>query len=383
MLFETYPIPRNGNRIVNTDAVKSVMLPRVDLDQIEITDNPPLASRHYNLDMDAPPDLTGQASRSISIFGTTTPDPQTGARTICRISLIAKPWTADRPLPELPFAFPMHLENSEKAQDAFLREHATYYYEIQNDATLEPFGFAAKYGRMKVLPGSNYSLVYWSADTIKECNKLMNIGIYFTPPPLAGDEGDEAETFEVEQILIGGRMMSRKNLRIKFPYMWDELWADLKNRPARCLAWDESIGRMCVVHEGDSRISIIDFAQAPREGEGFLHSVFYCELIISLRHDGRAATCTCQALRQSPEIKYLPGQVFLQHKVIVISRFNSIIIVIVFRSYPTIQCIVSTSSLQAQNMIDVQVNYVDVHCGGGWKLRVIANQIMFNEEHEE
>lgn len=293
MLFETYPIPRVGERVVNTDAAKSVALPRMDLDQIEITDNPPLASRHYNLDMDSPPDLTGQASRSISIFGTTVPDAQTGTRSICRISLIARPWTEDRPLPELPFE---KFENNPKAKEAFIREHATHFYEIQSDAMLEPFGFPDSYGRMRVLPGSNYSLVYWSAATTKDCNKLTNLGIYYTPPPLAEEEGDEAETFEVEQLLIGGKLMKRKNSRIKFPYMWEELWADLRIRPARCLAWDESIGRMCVVHEGDSRIFVVDFAQAPREGTSSLLSTNSCALIFRLRYDRGATACTGQAL---------------------------------------------------------------------------------------
>jgi len=115
------------------------------------------------------------------------------------------------------------------------------------------------------LAGSNYSLIYWTADTIRDCSNLTNLGIYFTPAPVGTSGAEEAELFEVEQVTVEGRTMKKKNQRIKFPFMWADLWEELRQKPMRCMAWDESIGRMCVVHEDDSRIHIVDFSKSPKE----------------------------------------------------------------------------------------------------------------------
>ena len=118
---------------------------------------------------------------------------------------------------------------------------------------------------MNCIPGSNHSLVYWNVESIQESSPLRAFAIYSAPPPATENGGDDPEVEEVEAI-VNGVSMRRKNLRIKLVHIWEELWDTIAPVPARCLAWDECIGRMCVVLENDSRIFIVDFSQAPREG---------------------------------------------------------------------------------------------------------------------
>lgn len=108
--------------------------------------------------------------------------------------------------------------------------------------------------------------MYWNLDSTRESSSLRAFAVYSAPPPAATDDGDDPEVEEVEAI-INGIPMRRKNLRIKLVHMWEELWGAIALTPARCIAWDECIGRMCVVRENDSRIFVVDFSQAPKEGE--------------------------------------------------------------------------------------------------------------------
>ena len=79
------------------------------------------------------------------------------------------------------------------------------------------------------------------------------------------EDGDDPESEEVEAI-VNGIPMRRKKLRVKLVHMWEGLSSLITSAPARCVAWDECIGRMCVAIENDSRIFVVDFAQAPKEG---------------------------------------------------------------------------------------------------------------------
>lgn len=118
---------------------------------------------------------------------------------------------------------------------------------------------------MNCIPGSNHSLVYWNVESIQESSPLRAFAIYSAPPPATENGGDDPEVEEVEAI-VNGVSMRRKNLRIRLVHIWEGLWDTIAPVPARCLAWDECIGRMCVVLENDSRIFIVDFSQAPRDG---------------------------------------------------------------------------------------------------------------------
>ena len=79
------------------------------------------------------------------------------------------------------------------------------------------------------------------------------------------EDGDDPESEEVEAI-VNGIPMRRKKLRVKLVNIWENLSSTIASAPARCVAWDECIGRMCVALENDSRIFVVDFAQAPKEG---------------------------------------------------------------------------------------------------------------------
>jgi len=85
------------------------------------------------------------------------------------------------------------------------------------------------------------------------------------------EDGDDPESEEVEAI-VNGIPMRRKKLRVKLVHMWEGLSSLIASAPARCVAWDECIGRMCVAIENDSRIFVVNFAQAPKEG---MFSILY------------------------------------------------------------------------------------------------------------
>jgi hypothetical protein len=172
-------------------------------------------------------------------------------------------------LPVVPFPLPPEIEDVPGGREAFIRQHATHYCRLAPTRDLSPIGFAATDGKMNCLPGSNHSLMYWNVDSIRESSPLRAFAIYSPPPPAMTDDGDDPEVEEVEAI-INGIPMRRKNLRIKLVHMWEELWSTIASVPARCLAWDECIGRMCVVLENDSRIFVVDFSQAPKEGMFFI-----------------------------------------------------------------------------------------------------------------
>jgi hypothetical protein len=243
-------------------------LNRTDVESINVTDNPPLFTTYtsFDLDPESPPNLIAQASRTISVVCMSTEDPITKKRTFCRISLSSRPWAeSNRPLPVVPFTLPKEIEDAAGGRENFIRKHATHYCRLAPTRELSPIGFAATDGKMNCLPGSNHSLVYWNVDSIQGSSPLRAFAIYSTPPPAMTDDGDDPEVEEVE-VIINGIPMRRKNLRIKLVHMWEELWGTIAPAPARCLAWDECIGRMCVVLENDSRIFVVDFSQAPKEG---------------------------------------------------------------------------------------------------------------------
>jgi hypothetical protein len=263
-----FPIPILGTVSNEQLPISAITLSRTDIESINITDNPPLFSTYANLDLDpeSPPNLFAQNSRTISVVCLTTEDPVTKKRTFCRISLPSRPWAeSNRPLPTVPFPLSEEVERAPGGRVAFIRKHVTHYYRLVPTRDLYPIGFAATDGKMNCLPGSNHSLVYWNVDSIRESSHLRAFAIYSAPPPTMQNDGDDPEVEEVEAI-VNGVPMRRKNLRIKLVHIWEELWDTIAPAPARCIAWDECIGRMCVVLENDSRILVVDFSQAPKEG---------------------------------------------------------------------------------------------------------------------
>lgn len=248
--------------------ISAISLSRSDVESINIADNPPLFSTYadFDLDPESPPNLVAQTSRSISVLCSSTEDPVTRQRTLCRISLPSRPWAeSSRPLPVVPFPLPKEIENAPGGIETFIRNHATHYFLLSPSSDLYPQGFPGTDGKINCLPGSNHSLVYWNADSIRECSPLQGFAIYSAPPPSTTEDGDGPENEEVEAI-VNGIPMRRKKLRIKLVHMWENLSSTIASAPARCVAWDESIGRMCVALENDSRIFVVDFAQSPKEG---------------------------------------------------------------------------------------------------------------------
>lgn len=267
LVFEVFPIPMLGTVLDQQLPISAITLSRTDVESINISDNPPLFSTYVNPDLDpeSPPNLIAQTSRTISAVCLAGEDPVTKKRTFCRISLPCRPWAeSNRPLPAVPFPLQKEMVDASGGREAFIRQHATHYCRLAPARDLSPIGFAATDGKMNCLPGSNHSLVYWNVDSIRESSHLRAFAIYSAPPPATTDDGDDPEVEEVEAI-INGVPMRRKNLRIKLVHMWEELWSTIAPAPARCLAWDECIGRMCVVLENDSRIFVVDFSQAPKE----------------------------------------------------------------------------------------------------------------------
>lgn len=247
--------------------ISAITLSRTDIESIDITDNPPLFSTYADLDLDpeSPPNLIARNSRTISVVCLTTEDPITKKRTFCRISLPSRPWAeSNRPLPVVPFPLSDEIVCGPGGRDAFIRKHATHYCRLIPTSDLFPIGFAATDGKMNCLPGSNHSLVYWDLDSIRESSPLRAFAIYSAPPPGMENDWDDPEVEEVEAI-VNGVPMRRKNLRIKLVHITEELWDTIAPAPARCIAWDECIGRMCVALENDSRIFVVDFSQAPRD----------------------------------------------------------------------------------------------------------------------
>ena len=252
--------------------ISAISLTRSDVESINITDNPPLFSTYadFDLDPESPPNLIAQTSRTISVLCSSTEDPVTGQRTLCRISLPSRPWIeSNRPLPVVPFPLPNEIEDGPGGREAFVREYATHYCLLAPSSDLHPQGFAGTDGRINCLPGSNHSLVYWSVDSIRESSPLQGFAIYSVPSPSTAEDGDDSEGEEVEAI-INGIPMRRKKRRVKVIHMWENLSSTIASAPARCVAWDECIGRMCVALENDSRIFLVDFAQAPKEGMFFI-----------------------------------------------------------------------------------------------------------------
>ena len=268
VVFQVFPIPTLGTVSHEPHPISAITLTRTDVESINVTDNPPLFSTYANLDLDpeSPPSLIAQTYRTISAICLSSEDPVTRKRTFCRINLPFRPWgESNRPLPTVPFPLPEGIGGELGGKEAFIRKHATHYCRLTPARELSPIGFAATDGVMNCIPGSNHSLVYWSVDSIRDSSLLRGFGIYSAPPPAMTEDGDDPEVEEVEAI-INGVPMRRKNLRIKLVHIWEELWSKIAHVPARCLAWDECIGRMCVVLENDSRIFIVDFSQAPKEG---------------------------------------------------------------------------------------------------------------------
>lgn len=272
LVLEIFQIPFLGTVSNDQLPISAITLSRTDIDSINITDNPPLFSTYADLDLDpeSPPNLIAQNSRTISVVCLTTEDPITKKRTFCRISLPSRPWAeSNRPLPVVPFPLSEEIESVPGLREAFTRKHVTHFYRLVPTRDLYPIGFAATDGKMNCLPGSNHSLVYWNVDSIRESSPLRAFAIYSAPPPTIQNDGDDPEVEEVEAI-VNGVPMRRKNLRIKLVHVWEELWDTIAPAPARCLAWDECIGRMCVALENDSRIFVVDFSQTPKEGMLFI-----------------------------------------------------------------------------------------------------------------
>ena len=248
--------------------ISAIALSRSDVESINITDNPPLFSRYadFDLDPESPPNLVAQTSRTISVLCSSTEDSATKRRVLCRISLSSRSWAeSNRPLPVVPFPLPREIEDAPGGREAFIRKHATHYFLLAPNRDPCPYGFTGIDGKINCLPGSNHSLVYWNTDSIRESSPLQGFAIYSAPPPSTIEDGDDPENEEVEAI-VNGIPMRRKKLRVKLVHMWENLSSTIASAPARCLAWDECIGRMCVALENDSRIFVVDFAQAPKEG---------------------------------------------------------------------------------------------------------------------
>lgn len=271
VVFSIFEIPALGTVSGGQHPVSALSLHRHDVESISITDNPPLFSAYpdFELDPESPPNLISQASRTISVLCTSTEDPVTRQRTLCRISLPSRPWAgSNRPLPVVPFPLPKEIEDAPGGREAFIREHATHHFLLAPSSDLYPYTFAGKDGKINCLPGSNHSLVYWNADSIRGSSPLRGFAIYSAPPPSTTEGGDDPGNEEVE-VIINGIPMRRKKLRVKLVHVWENLSSTIASAPARCIAWDECIGRMCVALEGDSRIFVVDFAQAPKEGSLF------------------------------------------------------------------------------------------------------------------
>ena len=270
VIFSVFTIPALDTVSGDQLPISALSLRRNDLDSINITDNPPLFSTYPDFDLapESPPNLIADASRTISVLCSSIEDPVTKQRTLCRISFPSRPWAeSGRPLPLVPFPLPKELDDVPGGKEAFISKHATHYYLLAPSRGLCPRGFAAVDGKINCLPGSNHSLVYWNADSIRESSPLQGFAIYSTPPSTTND-GDDAENEEVEAI-IHGIPMRRKKLGVKLVRIWENLSSNITSAPARCVAWDECIGRMCIALENDSRIYVVDFAQAPREGMFF------------------------------------------------------------------------------------------------------------------
>lgn len=272
VIFEIFDIPMLDTVSDEQLPISAISLRRGDVESISITDNPPLLSTYadFDLDPESPPSLIAQTSRTISVLCSSTEDPVTRHRTLCRVSLPSRPWAeSNRPLPAIPFPLPKEIEDAPGGREAFIREHATHYFSLVPSAGLRPHVFSGTDGKINCLPGSNHSLVYWNTDSIRESSPLQGFAIYSTPPPSAAGDGDDPENEEVEAI-IDGIPTRRKKPRVKLVHMWENLSSTIASAPARCIAWDECIGRMCIALENDSRILVVDFAQAPKEGMVFV-----------------------------------------------------------------------------------------------------------------
>ena len=268
VIFSVFAIPTLDTVSDEELPILAVSLNRRDIDSIDITDNPPLFSAYpdFDLDPESPPNLIAHASRTISVLCSSAEDPVTRQRTLCRISFPSRPWAeSSRPLPTVPFPLPKEIEDAPGGREAFIRKHTSHYCLMVPDRHLCPRAFAATDGKINCLPGSNHSLVYWNADSIRESSPLQGFAIYSAPPPSMTDDGGDPENEEVEAI-INGIPMRRTKLGFKLVRMWENLSSTIASAPARCVAWDECIGRMCVALENDSRIFVVDFAQAPKEG---------------------------------------------------------------------------------------------------------------------
>ena len=288
VIFSVFTIPTLNTVSDDQLPILAISLRRGDVDSINITDNPPLFSAYPNSDLEpeSPPSLTAQASRTISVLCSSTEDPNTKQRTLCRISFPSKPWSeSNRPLPDVPFPLPDELEDAPGGKQAFIREHATHYCLLAPSRNLYPRGFAATGGKINCLPGSNHSLVYWNADSIRESSPLREFAIYSTPPPSATGDGDDPEHEEVEDI-VNGIPIRGKGLGVKHVQLWENLSSTITSAPARCVAWDECIGRMCVALENDSRIFVVDFAQAPKEGTLFVSAWWSRQYLMLIRPTG-------------------------------------------------------------------------------------------------
>lgn len=315
VIFSVFTIPALNTVSDDQLPILAISLRRNDVDSINITDNPPLFSAYPNSDTDpeSPPSLTAQASRTISVLCSSTEDPHTKQRTLCRISFPSKPWAeSDRPLPVVPFPLPGEIEDVPDEREAFIRQHATHYCLLAPSRNLYPQGFAAAGGKINCLPGANHSLVYWNVDSIREASPLREFAMYSTPSPSTAGDGDDPEDGEVEDI-INGIPVRGKGLGVKPVQLWENLSSTITSAPARCVAWDESIGRMCIALENDSRIFVVDFSQAPKEGAFFISVLWprQCRTLIRLtglslsRRRRGAFTYSCQALSESNSVELL------------------------------------------------------------------------------
>jgi len=272
VIFSVYNIPTLDTVSDDQPPISATSLNRSDVESIDITDNPPLFSTYtdFDLDPESPPNLIAQTSRTISVLCSSAEDPETRYRTLCRISFPSRPWAeSNRPLPVVPFPLPREIEDTPGGREAFIRKHATHYCLLAPNRNLSPQWFPATSGKINCLPGANHSLVYWNADSIQESSPLKGFAIYSTPPPSVTQDGDDPESEEVEAI-VNGIPIRRMKSRVKLVHIWENLFSTIiDSAPARCVAWDESIGRMCVALENDSRVFVVDFAQAPKEGMRF------------------------------------------------------------------------------------------------------------------
>lgn len=107
----------------------------------------------------------------------------------------------------------------------------------------------------KILPGSHRTLLYtvpW--DDITESPPVIAFFRYHDDELFV----DQPEDLNDENLMATeGNTMRRPIRRMPFNFEGERF---------RCLAWDETVGRVCFVREGDTRVMVMDFSRRPKEG---------------------------------------------------------------------------------------------------------------------